>query len=141
VVLLGRSALESMFNMVAAVEDRQFGPQRIALEYIELARKIRSLVEKQAWPASRRPTPEECDREAERICRTYTVSVPASRKDRSLKPSGHPERRPRFPYPESHDRPVPRHILCVSGALWCFPNQSMRRRVGFARKKIEHSGG
>lgn len=81
VVLLGRSALESIFNLTAAVQDRQFGPQRIAFEYEEQARKLKCLLEKGAWIASRRPTPDECLREAERVRSTYNVSIPAKRKE------------------------------------------------------------
>src|SRR5438876_1138654 len=40
-VLLGRSALESAFNLVAAANDMQFGPQRMAFEMEELVRKIK----------------------------------------------------------------------------------------------------
>jgi hypothetical protein len=83
VVLLGRSALESMFNLTAAVQDRQFGPQRIAFEYEEQARKLKFLLEKGAWLASRRPTPDECLREAERIRRDYAVAAPQNRHERN----------------------------------------------------------
>ena len=83
VVLLGRSALESMFNLTAAVQDRQFGPQRIAFEYEEQARKLKCLLEKGAWHASRRPTPDECLREAERIRRDYAVAAPQNRDERN----------------------------------------------------------
>ena len=79
VVLLARSALESMFNLVAAVQDRKFGPQRMALEYEEMARKIKLLLAKQAWFASRRPTPEDCLREAARIRRDYDAPAPQTR--------------------------------------------------------------
>jgi hypothetical protein len=69
VVFIARPALESLFTMVASVQDRSFGPQRIAFELEELARKIKGLLEYGVWTASRHPTPEECLREAARIRR------------------------------------------------------------------------
>ena len=38
--LLARTALESAFNLVASMEDRQFGPQRIVCELEDLAKKM-----------------------------------------------------------------------------------------------------
>lgn len=80
--LLGRSALESMFNLVAAVEDRSFGPQRIAHELEELARKLKFLLQKQAWSSTWRPTPEDCLNEAARIRKHYNAPAPTERRDR-----------------------------------------------------------
>ncbi len=82
VVLLARSALESAFNLVAARNDNQFGPQRMAYELDELARKLSLLIEKQAWPASRHPTPDECRKKAEWIRKEYAVPVLAENRDR-----------------------------------------------------------
>jgi hypothetical protein len=81
VTLLARSALESAFNMSAAQRDRQFGPQRIAFEREELARKLKHLIEKRAWLASRRPTPDECLQEAQRIRRDYAAPPLSSRRE------------------------------------------------------------
>ncbi len=82
VVLLARSALESAFNLVAARNDKQFGPQRMAYELEELARKLTLLAEKQAWPASRHPTPDECRKNAEQIRKEYAVPVLTDNRDR-----------------------------------------------------------
>jgi hypothetical protein len=82
VVLVARSALESAFNLVAAVQNREFGPQRMAFELEELAKKLKLLLEKGAWFASRRPTPDECLREAARIRRDYSAATPTKRCDR-----------------------------------------------------------
>jgi hypothetical protein len=81
VALLARSALESMFNLVASMKDRDFGPQRMAFELEEVARKLRFLLEKHFWHASRLPTPEDCEREAKRIRTTYSA-LPPSKGDR-----------------------------------------------------------
>lgn len=78
VVLLARSALESAFNLVAAKTDVKFGPQRMAFEMEELARKLTSLAKHDAWPATRSPTPADCLREAQRIRQSYNVPAPAT---------------------------------------------------------------
>jgi hypothetical protein len=57
--ILARSALESAFNLVAAGRDPAFGPQRIALELEDFAKKIVLLEEKGLWEF-RHPTPDEC---------------------------------------------------------------------------------
>jgi hypothetical protein len=82
VVLLGRSALECMFNLAAAVQDRHFGPQRMALEHEQLARKLKLLLDKGAWLATRRPTPADCLKEAARIRRDYSAPIPPQKRDR-----------------------------------------------------------
>jgi hypothetical protein len=82
VTLLARSALEGAFIMVASKKDHAFGPQRIAFELEELARKLQLLQERQIWPASRRPTPADCVQEADHIRRHYTAPVPATRSER-----------------------------------------------------------
>jgi hypothetical protein len=82
VVLIGRSALESMFNLAAASQDREFGPQRIALEFEQLAKKLSLLIDKNVWPATRRPTPTEYLDEAARIRRTYSAPKPSQPRDR-----------------------------------------------------------
>ena len=82
VVLLGRSALESAFNLVAAKNDLQFGPQRLAHELEELARKLTFLIEKEAWPVSRRPTPAECRKKADWIRTEYAAPALTEKRDR-----------------------------------------------------------
>ncbi|MEN9573417.1 MAG: hypothetical protein RL514_1272 [Verrucomicrobiota bacterium] len=81
VAILGRSALESAFNLVASMKDRQFGPQRIALELEDLAWKLKLLLERGTWVASRRPTPEDCNREANRVRAAYSAPKPTDRED------------------------------------------------------------
>ncbi len=75
VVLLARSALESAFNLVAAKNDLQFGPQRMAHEMEELAGKLTFLINNQGWPASRHPTPDECRQQADRIRKLYNAAA------------------------------------------------------------------
>lgn len=82
VVLLARSALESAFNLVAAKSDPQFGPQRLAHELEEMARKLTFLIEKDAWLASRHPTPDECRQKAEWIRKEYSAPPLAEKRDR-----------------------------------------------------------
>ena len=82
VTIFARSALESMFNMVATVEDKTFGPQRLAHEFEELARKLKLLSAKQVWVVTRRPTSEDCLKEAARIRQHYNVLAPANRGER-----------------------------------------------------------
>jgi hypothetical protein len=82
VVLLGRSALESAFNLVAAKNDVQFGPQRMAHELEDLARKLKLLAEHGAWPATRKPTREDCLRESERIRQSYNAPAPTKEADK-----------------------------------------------------------
>jgi hypothetical protein len=78
VVLLGRSALESAFNLLAAMNDPEFGPQRIAFELEDLARKLEFLGQKGIWPSSRRPTPTECRHDADRIRKQYKAPTPTT---------------------------------------------------------------
>lgn len=82
VVLLARPALESGFNMMAAMNDVKFGPQRMAFEMEELGRKLDLLVSKQIWPQSRRPTPDQCRNAAADIRRRYDAPVPPEKRDR-----------------------------------------------------------
>ena len=83
VVLLGRSALESAFNLLAAMNDPKFGPQRIAFELEDLARKLEFLAEKGIWPPSRRPTPTECRKDAERIRKQYKAPPPTTNAEKA----------------------------------------------------------
>ena len=73
VVLLGRSALESAFNLVAAEKDKKFGPQRMAYELEDLARKLAHLIKDNVWPKSRHPTPEDCRKKADWIRKEYAA--------------------------------------------------------------------
>jgi hypothetical protein len=82
VVLLGRAALESAFNLVAAKRDKKFGPQRMAYELEDLARKLALLTEKGVWPKSRHPTPEECRKKADWIRKEYIAPVLSDKRDR-----------------------------------------------------------
>jgi hypothetical protein len=82
VALLSRPALESAFNMGAAMNDPKFGPQRIAFEYEEIARKLELLIKKEVWPRSRRPTPEQCLKKAAEIRKQYNAPMPTKRRDR-----------------------------------------------------------
>jgi hypothetical protein len=81
VVLLGRAALESAFSIVAAVKDKGFGPQRLAFEMEDLAKKLELMIEKGDWPTSRRPTPDECRKAADRIRREYSAPALSHRRD------------------------------------------------------------
>lgn len=81
VVILARSALESMFNLRASVADSNFGPQRLAHEMDELARKLRCLAENDLWPQTRHPTAEDCKSEAARIRSLYNLPVLAKRSE------------------------------------------------------------
>lgn len=78
VPVLARSALESAFSLVAAAKKRAFGPQRMAYELEELARKIELLIRRGGWTSGHRPTPEECRREAEKIRQEYTAPCPTT---------------------------------------------------------------
>ena len=82
VVLLSRPALESAFSMGAAMNDPKFGPQRIAFEYEDIARKLELLIKKEAWPRSRRPTPEQCRKKADEIRKQYNAPALAEKRDR-----------------------------------------------------------
>jgi hypothetical protein len=82
VVLLARPALESAFNMGAAMNDPKFGPQRVAFEYEDIARKLELLIKKDAWPRSRRPTPEQCRNKADEIRKQYNAPALAEKRDR-----------------------------------------------------------
>lgn len=82
IVLLSRPALESAFNMGAAMNDPKFGPQRLAFEYEEMARKLELLIKKEVWPRSRRPSPEQCLKKADEIRKQYNAPVPTERRDR-----------------------------------------------------------
>jgi hypothetical protein len=82
VVLLGRAALESAFNLVASARDKKFGPQRMAYELEDLARKLTLLIEKQVWPKSRHPTPEEWRKKADWIRKEYAAPVLLDKRDR-----------------------------------------------------------
>jgi hypothetical protein len=83
VVLFGRSALESAFILMAAMEDHQFGPQRIAFEYEELSKKLELLLQRGMWSTSRRPSPNDCKKEAERIRKLYSAPQPLDTKARN----------------------------------------------------------
>ena len=82
VVLLARPALESALNIVAAMNDLKFGPQRIAYELEDLARKLELLIAKDVWPRSRRPTPEQCRKKAAEIRKEYNAPVLAEKRYR-----------------------------------------------------------
>jgi len=83
VAMLGRSALESAFNLMAAMNDRQFAPQRMAFELEELSKKLKFLSERGMWSLSRRPTPEECTKKAEQIRQLYSALQPQDAKSRN----------------------------------------------------------
>jgi hypothetical protein len=83
VALLARSALEGAFNLVAAKKDSQFGPQRMAFEREDLARKLKLLAKANGWPNSRHPKPDDCLRDAERIRRDYHAPSPTNQADRN----------------------------------------------------------
>jgi hypothetical protein len=83
VVLLARSAIESAFNLLAAMNDPKFGPQRMAFELEDLARKLEFLGEKGIWPSSRRPTPAECRQDAERIRQQYKTPAPTTQAEKA----------------------------------------------------------
>ena len=72
-VVLARSALESVFNMLAASNNSTFGGQKMAQELDELADKIELFTKVGCWHSSRKPTPEDCRKEAERILAKYKV--------------------------------------------------------------------
>ncbi len=76
VVLVSRSALESAFNLLAGVRNKEFGPQRMAYELEDLARKLERLTAKGIWPVSRHPTPMECRTKAEWIRKEYNAPKP-----------------------------------------------------------------
>jgi hypothetical protein len=72
-VALARLALESAFNMLAASNNSAFGPQKMAQELNELADKIEFFTKAGCWNTTRKPTPEDCRKEAERILAKYKV--------------------------------------------------------------------
>jgi hypothetical protein len=72
-VALARSALESAFNMLAASNNSAFGGQKMVQELDELADKIEFFTKAGCWHTSRKPTPEDCRKEAERILVKYNV--------------------------------------------------------------------
>jgi hypothetical protein len=72
-VVLARSALESAFNMLAASNNAAFGGQKMAQELDELADKIEFFTKAGCWHASRKPTPEDCRKEAKRVLAKYKV--------------------------------------------------------------------
>jgi hypothetical protein len=71
--LLARSALESSFNLLAAVRSKPFAPQKIAHEWEELAGKFEFFIKSGCWDSSRRPTPEQCRQTADRVRKHYAV--------------------------------------------------------------------
>lgn len=71
--LLARSALESTFNLLAAVRNKPFGPQKIAFEWEQMAGKFELFIQSGSWDPSRKPTPEQCRQAADRILKHYAV--------------------------------------------------------------------
>jgi hypothetical protein len=82
VPLLARSAMESAFVLVAGHRDEAFGPQRMAYELEDLARKLDLMLTDKARDPSQRPTPQECRDAAERIRREYNAPAPPTRGER-----------------------------------------------------------
>lgn len=82
VAVLARPALESAFNLMAAMNDVKFGPQRMAFEMEDLARKLDFLLSRQVWPASRKPTPDQCRAAAADIRKRYNAPPPVDQSGR-----------------------------------------------------------
>lgn len=71
--LLARSALESAFIMSAAEANPAFAGQKITQELDELADKIEFFTKVGCWHPSRKPTPDDCRKAAERVLTKYKV--------------------------------------------------------------------